>query len=512
MRIAGGETRGGRDRLEAVSARPRVWVADGFVSDEEAAALLALAPEEGSAGARELGAHRNETGYSMELPVASDPRLGTLRARITALLGVENAVDDTFRFRRYAPGEAHPEHLDCYEIGGASLVFTALLHLEGGATGGETTFPSAETGPLSVAPRAGRLVVWSNHLPEGPPDPASSHVGAPLESGQKTTLTWFVYAPIAAAAHTPGSGVFAGPAAPQGPGRRFFYLDDGVPAETTELFAEACRARGVAFCPVDVHGFDFSEPTPLEAGDLLYRAAVSGAANKAEQHLFTDGVATLYHDPWGVYFDTGAALALFARAGAPAPRSIYCHTTSRERLAAYADALGGFPLLAKFPGASGGVNVVLIESMQGLYSFVDHAIYNGSRPVLTAYIPDAEHWRVVVVGQRPVAAYLNQVRTGDFRTYDAERPEDYRIPEDPELLADAVRAVAALRVEFGGVDILRHSSGRHYILEANFPCYFAPAQTIGGFDVAGAIVEHLQAKARRQVEESLGQTRGSGPG
>lgn len=479
--------------LEQVSVRPRVWVADDFLTEAETVALLGLPPAEGSEGAAAMRATHDTAGYSLELPVAHDSQLASLRDRLTALLGVENEVPETFRFRRYGAGESHPEHTDAYEIAGYSLVFTALLHLEGSAAGGGTVFQRAEGGPLDVAPRAGRLVVWCNYLSDGRPDPDALHAGAMLESGAKSTLTWFVYAPLAAAAHTPGSGTFEMPATL--PGQRLYYVDDGVPAETTALLAEACRVRGVQFIPVDAYDFDFAAPSPLEPGDLLFRPAVSGAAIKAEQHLFTDGVATLYAEPDGVYFDSGAAMALFERAGVPTPRTVFCHTSSPARLEQYATHLGGFPLLAKFPGASGGVNVVLIESLRGLVSFVDHALYDGTRPVLTAFIPDAEHWRVVVVGGRAVAAYLNHTRPGDFRSYDAGQPEDYRFPDDEDMLVSAVRAVAALRIEFGGVDILRHASGRHYVLEANFPCYFAPAQTIGGFDVAGAIVEWLRRKA-----------------
>ena len=50
-----------------------------------------------------------------------------------------------------------------------------------------------------------------------------------------------------------------------------------------------------------------------------------------------------------------------------------------------------------------------------------------------------------------------------------------------------------------GFDILVHASGRHYLLEANFPCYFALPETIAGVDVSGALVEHLVAKSRRLV-------------
>src|SRR5690606_21759383 len=99
-------------------------------------------------------------------------------------------------------------HVDCYEVDGTVLMFTALMHLEDTDAGGETLFPFAEKGSLSVSPRKGRLVVWGNYRPEGRPDAASNHEGARLVQGSKTTLTWFVYAPLSAASHTPGRGRF----------------------------------------------------------------------------------------------------------------------------------------------------------------------------------------------------------------------------------------------------------------------------------------------------------------
>jgi hypothetical protein len=489
---------GGARELVQVSEMPRVWVADGFVDEVEAAAVLDHVPEENSDRARTLNAKRDETGFSFEWPIDGDPVLEKLRDRVTALLGMPNALGETFRFRRYRPDDGHPPHLDCYEVSGHSLVFTALMHLEESVEGGETVFPESAEGPLTIAPQRGRLVLWANHLPNGQRDPLSNHEGARLVRGSKTTLTWFVYAPAHAAAHTPGNGKYE--PVDRGPGTRLFFVDDGVPSATMGVMAEACERQGVQFVHVDVRQFDFSCMSPLEAGDMIFRPSVSADAVKVEQHLYVDGAATLYRDPEGVFFDTGASWTLFERAGIPTPRAVFCHTTDRARLKNYAAFVGGFPLIAKFAGGSGGVNVVLVESLQGLYSLADHSFYNGRSPYLTAYIPDAEHWRLVVVGDEVVAGYRNQQQEDDFRTFDAEREEDYRLPRDPAMAASAIGAVRALRVELGGVDILVHPSGRHYVLEANFPCYFATAQQRGGFDIAGAIVERLQKKAARLIE------------
>ena len=65
----------------------------------------------------------------------------------------------------------------------------------------------------------------------------------------------------------------------------------------------------------------------------------------------------------------------------------------------------------------------------------------------------------------------------------------------------AVDSAKVLRLEFAGVDLLEHPSGRIYLLASNFPCYFAQAQQVAGVDVAGAMIEHLAAKGRRILEQ-----------
>lgn len=57
-----------------------------------------------------------------------------------------------------------------------------------------------------------------------------------------------------------------------------------------------------------------------------------------------------------------------------------------------------------------------------------------------------------------------------------------------------MRAAHALGYDFAGVDILLHPSGRAYLLEANFPCFFPQAERFGRADVAGLMVEHLLAR------------------
>jgi len=272
-------------------------------------------------------------------------------------------------------------------------------------------------------------------------------------------------------------------------------VDDGCPAETISLLAEACVARDVNYEVVDATSFLFESDARARAGDLLFRPAVSMAAMRVEQFLYDEGVATLYQEPHDIWFGAIGSPLHHQRMGVPIPRTFFCTTTNRSILRSFVERLGGFPVVLKLQGHSGGLGVIRSDSWESLFPLVEYVVHQGSTPLLCAYVPKAVHWRVVVVGDSAVAAYRNTQETDDFRTYAGTDLEDY--PEEvPTALGElAVRATSVLHRELGGVDILEHASGRLYVLEANFPCYFAQAQLVRGTDIAGAIVEHLLCKA-----------------
>lgn len=279
---------------------------------------------------------------------------------------------------------------------------------------------------------------------------------------------------------------------PQRP--RFFCVDDEVPESTISLLQGACAARNVSFHHIDARRFDFNEERRLTAGDLLYRPAVSTAAMTVEQFLFAPGVATFYTREDGVFFaPTGGPLHL-QRAGLPVPLTFPLCSSDRSLLDAWVQRLGGYPVVLKVHGYSGGLGVLRVDSPEALYSVSDFLVAEGKSPHLSAFVDRAVHWRVTVVGDRAVSAYRNVTLANDFRTAASDDPADYspKVPASLESLA--VAACEVFAHELGGVDILEHPSGRHYVLEANFPCYFGTAQEVAGIDVAGAMLEHLLRK------------------
>ena len=276
---------------------------------------------------------------------------------------------------------------------------------------------------------------------------------------------------------------------------RLHVVDDEVPTESIDTLRSAADARGVELVHHRAGVFVFDAANRARAGDLLFRPAVSLRAMRVEQYLFQPGVATFYQGENGVFRGAFNSLYGFEAAGVPVPRSVYLNTTERRALDFYVEQLGGYPVVLKVLGNSSGIGVMRLDSAASLYSVVDYVTASSPLPVLSAYVDDAEHWRCVVVGGRVVASYLNPREASDFRTYGSSDPEDVRAGADEDLAEVACLAVAATGVEFGGVDVLRHESGRCYVLESNFPCYYAHAQTVGGVDVTGAMLDHLIAKA-----------------
>jgi hypothetical protein len=278
---------------------------------------------------------------------------------------------------------------------------------------------------------------------------------------------------------------------------RFFCITDRtVPEESTRLLREACEERDVLFTAIQAYDFDFDPDTRLQPGSMLYKNAVAMAATRVEQFLIDEEVATFYGEPSRAYFDCLNSAAWLDRAGVPVPRGFHCHSTDRTIIRRYVDWLGGLPVVVKTPGGEGGVGTMIADTFAGLFSLLDYVLNRGTTPQLLAYVPDAVHWRVVVVGERAAAAYPNVRNEGDFRTGPSIRPADYTASPEPEMAAVAVSATRALGLEFGGVDVMRHESGRLYVLEVNQPCYYPQAQLRGGIDVAGAMVDHLLEKSR----------------
>ena len=279
---------------------------------------------------------------------------------------------------------------------------------------------------------------------------------------------------------------------------RFCLVSEAsVPEETVNLLADACRERGIPFEVVTAKTFDYDPSRRLAAGDLLYTAAASVAASRAEQFLFAPGVATFYSAKDGIFFSVKSQTQLAEFAGIPIPKTVYLGSSNPTLLRRQVDAVGGFPVVLKVIGRSSGIGVMLAESMASLRSQVDFAIAQGHNPLLCQYIRNAVHWRVIVLGGQAIASYRNKPVADDFRSCGSTDRVDFEVKPPEAAIETAVRSTATCGLDFTGVDVLEDPAGQVWFLEANFPCYYAHAQLHGGVDIAGRMVDFLAAKAGR---------------
>src|SRR5919107_384540 len=128
-----------------------------------------------------------------------DPLVGTVDARIAALLGLPLEASEPLQGQRYAPGQEFRPHTDTFEPGGfdyyvhtadrGQRTWTAMVYLNEPEDGGATRF---KTIGKTVQPKTGKLLAWNNLLPDGRANPATLHQGMKVRRGTKYVLTkWF---------------------------------------------------------------------------------------------------------------------------------------------------------------------------------------------------------------------------------------------------------------------------------------------------------------------------------
>ena len=268
---------------------------------------------------------------------------------------------------------------------------------------------------------------------------------------------------------------------------------------------EACESRGLEFVVIEADTFDYSQDLDavLEAPSILYRLGVGKRAGGLEPLLTKDGVATLYTNRDVVFmrsFPWGAATRLW-QAGLPIIPTIFNLSSFQDdHLAAYAEKLGGYPIILKASGGSHGASVLRLDSLESLRSVMGYVTSDPEANfVMRKYIEDATHVRMVIVGDKVVDAIRYLPQPNDFRTNAVTTPtvEAFAKDERTAHLFDlSVQATKALGLEFGGVDLLLSKDRTAYIAEVNFPCNFARNQENTGTDVAGAIVDYLVTKTK----------------
>lgn len=269
------------------------------------------------------------------------------------------------------------------------------------------------------------------------------------------------------------------------------------PFEIPRLFAAACEKLGVPFVMHDVRTLDLSALAEVPDGDMVYRAALGQKALITERLMVGEKTATFRKNWWSVVNTRGCSYFIHEKIGIPVIPTVPFIPDTDEEVAKMVEHLGDFPIIVKALGGSHGVGVIRVDSLQSLKSLLDYLRQQRTQVLIRKYIHHNYYGRLVVIGDAVVASHITYALNDEFRTNAGEDARHEREAKVfPQAVQDiAVRAVHALGLETGGVDILFDDDGGPHLAEVNFPNDFSTTQKITGIDIAEAMVGYLLKKA-----------------
>ena len=190
--------------------------------------------------------------------------------------------------------------------------------------------------------------------------------------------------------------------------------------------------------------------------------------------------------------DKRHSLQLMSQAGLPVPRTVVVsQTADLERTLA---AVGGLPVVVKLSQGTQGHGVILVSSRSALASILEALRPQREQLLVQEYIAEAagQDTRIIVVGDRCVAAMVRSAAPGNFRSNLHQGGTAVPAQPDGQTQALAVQAAQTLGLGVGGVDILQSARGP-LLLEVNSSPGLEGIERTTGVDVAGEIVAYLES-------------------
>lgn len=190
------------------------------------------------------------------------------------------------------------------------------------------------------------------------------------------------------------------------------------------------------------------------------------------------------------------ALQVLAGRGIDVPRTVLARRP--EQVARALEIVGGPPVVLKLLKGTQGVGVILAETRAAVDSTFD-TLWGLRQDVLVQeYVAESagRDVRALVVGGEIVTAMRRQARSGEWRSNIHRGGVGTRVELDPAFARAAVAAALAIGLDVAGVDLLEGSDGPR-VTEVNASPGFEGLERVCGVDVAGAILDHAERRARR---------------
>ncbi len=190
------------------------------------------------------------------------------------------------------------------------------------------------------------------------------------------------------------------------------------------------------------------------------------------------------------------ALQLLAAAGVGLPVTSFARGT--RDIDGLIKVVGGAPLILKLLEGAQGVGVVLAETHKAAESVIAAFQQLDANILVQEFIKEAgaSDIRAFVVDGKVVASMMRRGPEGEFRSNLHRGGTASTVKLTPEERRTAVRSARTLGLQVAGVDMLRSNHGP-VVLEVNSSPGLEGIEKSSGKDVAGAIIEFIEAHARK---------------
>ncbi len=189
------------------------------------------------------------------------------------------------------------------------------------------------------------------------------------------------------------------------------------------------------------------------------------------------------------------ALQLLARAGVGLPSTAFAH--GPRKAVEVLDEVGGAPVVIKLLEGTQGMGVILAETEASAKSTIEAFSAANVEILVQEFIAEAmgTDVRALVVGKKVVAAMRRTGRKGEFRSNLHRGGKAEAVELSADEVQSAIKATETLGLNVAGVDMLRSKRGP-LVLEVNSSPGIEGMEQATGVDVAGAMIEFLEANAR----------------
>jgi ribosomal protein S6--L-glutamate ligase len=188
------------------------------------------------------------------------------------------------------------------------------------------------------------------------------------------------------------------------------------------------------------------------------------------------------------------SMQIMSQAGLPVPQTaVLAHP---DVLLAAVEAVGGLPVIIKLLQGTQGRGVVLARYLSTVAAVLEKVRQQQQQVLVQEFIAEANgsDLRLIVVGNRCIAAMQRHAPTGEFRSNLHRGGTATPLIPDAPIAELAVRAAEVHGLQVAGVDLILSRRGP-LVLEVNSSPGLEGIEQATGIDVAGEIIRHLERQA-----------------